>query len=112
MKCEARGKYPGVKLHLDRKETEELLDLRKKLSKANGTPSADDIDRARKMLKEWGKEIESLMKENPRLLEERTDEEKQAALSREAVSAQKKLEALGKGLDISKIKVTVEKGKV
>ena len=96
MKLEARGKYAGVKVHLDKDECLAIL-----------TPVSDAwLERFCMKLK---RKIEKLQKETPRLLEDKTEEEVIAALSKEAVESKLKLDAIGASADWKKVKVEVLK---
>lgn len=94
MKIEPRGKYPGVKVHLDEKECEAVLTDAKKTDK--------------KAFLEFGLKLASkifkLQQEKPNLLDARTDEEIRAELEEERDKAIKKLAAMDEGKDWKGIK--------
>lgn len=92
MKIESRGKYPGVKVHLDPEECELLMNLAQDVALASA-PVKDHIALASKM----GKKILALREEEPTLLEERTPEQIKAILAKESEKARLQLEALNKG---------------
>lgn len=90
MKAEKRGKYSGVKLHLDGPECEFYL----KLSK-NPTPKL--FAEAGNIAVKIGAKIAKLQAEYPSLLKERTKVEIQHELEVELESADKKIKALKSG---------------
>lgn len=94
MKIEPRGKYAGVKVHLEGEECEELLDI------YNARNCASDLDKDNLSLRfaiRLGKKINQLLEEEPKLLEDRTDEQIKAALLKEQEESTRKLEKLEKG---------------
>jgi hypothetical protein len=112
MKIEKRGKYPGVKVHLEKDECEVLLALAAnyEIAYPKGSPILDGgshnyISLSAKM----GRKIKLLLAEEPNLLTERTEEEVIAALSKESIESAEKLAAIGKGVDWTKVKVEVLK---
>lgn len=111
MKVEPRGKFGGVKIHLDAEEAQVLLD---NLGGLNDPGSLSKIDYKIKdsgektivMLNiglKMGYKIRDLLKDNPKLLEDRSQEEVIAILAKEAEKAKLQLERAEKGLDISKV---------
>lgn len=108
IKVEARGKYPGVKVHLDREHCEILLALAADYKKA-GNDKKQAAPSYFSLAVGIGKKIASLKEEMPNLLEERTEEQIHATLSKELIESQEKLAAIGKGADWTKIKVEVAK---
>ena len=107
MKVERRGKYPGVKVHLEKDECEVFLELVKDHKKAGGHVYTQPTYFSLSV--KMGQKIASLLKDEPALLEERTEEDIVAALSKEAIEADLKLKEIGKGADWKKIKVEVAK---
>lgn len=100
MKIERRGKYPGVKLHLDGEECKALIDPNAPIAAWGiGNTIAKDIRKA----------VAKAIKEDPTLLEERTEEEIKATLMKEYVESEKKLAHIKDGLDWKKVKVEVVK---
>lgn len=97
MKVEPRGKYPGVKIHLDAEETTLLMDVFECLD-------TDPTTIPRQILKK----IKCLMEEEPNLLTSRTPEQIAAALKKEEVAAREKQKVLAAGQDWTKVKVNVE----
>lgn len=97
-KVSKRGKYGGVKIHLDAEECEELLQL-----DVVGGYNEENI--AIKFASKLGKKISTLLKEEPNLLKERTPAEIQHELEVELESAQLKLAALAKGNDWKSIHI-------
>ena len=95
MKIERRGKYAGVKLHLDREECEKIIGF-------------NPMNCGRVLNEIIGK-IREAIKEDPTILEDRSEEEIQATLMKEYTESEKKLKHIKEGLDWKKVKVTVEK---
>lgn len=123
MKIETRGKYPGVKIHLDPDECQKLesgvLDLKslpdpekavadgwvawhKWLDHADSGAIVELLTTARLGMK-MGKMVKELQEENPDLLTERTPEQIAAILAKESEKARLQLEALKKGANWKKI---------
>lgn len=98
MKLERRGKYPGIKLHLDKEECEGINAV--KYLNIIGMP---------KILITLVNEVKRALEEDPSLLEERTEEEIKATLMKEYVESEKKLKHIKDGLDWKKVKVEVVK---
>ena len=107
MKIEPRGKYPGVKIHFDKEECEILLDLVEYQSKLKKLLPPGPLHAQLTM--KMAKSIYKLKEEMPTLLEDRTEEEIHATLSKELIESEQKLAAIGKGADWKKIKVEVVK---
>lgn len=90
MKIEPRGKYAGIKVHLDGEEVEKFL----RWVKGGDTAVINyPIQFAGKL----AKQINSLLSEHPNLLKDRTEEEIKAALLKEQEEATKKLEKIKHG---------------
>jgi hypothetical protein len=104
MKVESRGKYAGVKVHLDANEAESLIKAASNLSDPKFY-QADLISVAvpLKLAKKMGEQIKDLLKENPDLLKERTPEQVAAILAKESEKAGLQLNALKNGKDWKKI---------
>lgn len=103
MKCESRGKHPGVKLHLEPEEVEVILTYCEMLIKGcHSGPKhpAEDID---KLTQKIGKKILELQDSNPNLLQERSPEEIAAILAKEVEKQTIQLERLKAGKDWKKI---------
>lgn len=112
MKIEKRGKYPGVKAHLEKDECELLMSFAADYALAHPDKTgsikgkeSNGIILAFKL----GKKIKLLLDEEPGLLQERTEEEILATLSKEAIESDLKLKAIGQGADWKKVKVEVLK---
>ena len=105
MKIERRGKYPGVKLHLDGDECKALAHTTD--SGFLNRPEFSHI--SGEMMREIRKAVAKAIKEDPTLLDERTEEEIKATLMKEYVESEKKLKHIKDGLDWKKIKVEVQK---
>lgn len=93
MKIESRGKYPGVKVHLEPAECETFLSLYKD-SKTASLISSGQTKTYFGLSVTLGKEINSLLKEHPGVLKPRTNEEIEEALKKEAEAAALKLRRL------------------
>lgn len=96
MKIEARGKYAGVKVHLDGEEAKEFLQWVEHKVEKTDTPVI-------KFAAKLGGKIAKLMKEVPNLLEDRTEEQIQEALTSDAEKIEKQLAAIKKGKDWKKV---------
>ena len=104
MKIEKRGKYAGVKVHLEPDECEEFIKLATDMGKveidggyANSPHFPPKGFNYMTLSTKLGKKISKLLKEEPSLLKERTPEEIQHELEVELESAQKKIHALKTG---------------
>lgn len=106
MKLESRGKYPGVKVHLDPEECEALL----KLAEANFMGYGIEIKVPLSLASKMGKSIKDLLVEQPDLLKERTPEQIAAILAKESEKAGLQLNALKNGKDWKKIDPELLKG--
>lgn len=85
MKLEPRGKYPGIKIHLDEVEVKALT---------NPPPSEME---AFAFTTRLGKKIRALMAEFPDLLAPRTEEQIKAELQLELEKSQLKLAKMAEG---------------
>lgn len=94
MKIEPRGKYGGVKVHLEPEECQKYLDL---AELAKTTPGPGLGPGAVMLTIPLGKEIKKLLKEHPDLLEDKSDEKVAEVLKYEAEKAAKKLALLEQG---------------
>lgn len=105
MKIEKRGKYPGIKVHLEPDECEPFITLAADHKKAGGetatTPSYYTL--AVKL----GKKIAALNTEDPGVFTPRTQEEIKAELEEEMRSSAAKLAAMQNGSDWTTTKVKV-----
>ena len=104
MKIEKRGKYAGVKVHLEPDECEAFIKLAQDQEKVEGeganSPHPSYPPKGFNYMTlstKLGKKISKLLKEEPSLLKERTPEEIQHELEVELESAQKKIHALKTG---------------
>lgn len=88
MKVESRGKYPGVKLHLEPEEVTTILE-------------AEDfwhpVDEVEKLLSKMQAKLQGLLKQEPDLLKERTPEQVAAILAKEVEKAGMQLNAVKSG---------------
>ena len=97
MKMERRGKYPGVKIHFEKKHCERIIALAK-------DPLNPDLKAAvDKMFAKLSKQLYDLSVEDPKLLEERTEEEIIAELEEEKKKSELKLAQLANGKDWKKV---------
>lgn len=101
MKAEARGKYPGVKLHLDGEECKALLSWYN-MYRTGGeiVPVAVPLEFTRKA----SKHIKELRANHPDMLKDRTDAKIRAALLRDLEKIETQLSALEKGKDWTQVK--------
>ena len=104
MKIEARGKYAGVKVHLDGDEAEWFLgalDVGDKILSTKPLPqvAAESLKFAVKL----GRKIAKLVKDVPNLLKDRTEEQITAALTGDQEKIIAQLEALKKGKNWKKV---------
>jgi hypothetical protein len=100
IKVETRGKYAGVKIHLDVEECEALIEASKALTTIYPTEVAvglKTISVPLKLAKQMGKEIAGLLEENPDLLKPRTPEQIAAILAKEVEKASMQLNAVKAG---------------
>lgn len=95
MKIEPRGKYAGIKVHLDGDEARMFLML-KALGPVEFTPIS-------KFALTLGKHITKLVKEIPNLLEDRTEAQIQEALLGDQAKIAKQLDAMKTGSDWKKV---------
>lgn len=102
MKVETRGKYPGVKIHLDAEECEKIIE-----GTADNPKGPKYYDHEINILMpisiKMGKMIRNLIAENPRLLQERSKEEVLAILAKESEKSALQLATLKRGGDIAKV---------
>lgn len=95
MKIEPRGKYPGVKVHLDEKECEELLQAYEGGYIKVNVPHFFGLKLA--------KQIKDLLAEEPDLLTPRTPEQVKAILAKEVEKAKMQLDQVNHGLSHAKV---------
>lgn len=96
MKLEARGKYAGIKIHLDKTEVESLLEI------DTHPPGKEDgihlSYSAENFLVDFGwrlvKKLKKYQQEDPTFNEDRTPEQIKAALEKEAAKAAERLKQL------------------
>lgn len=101
MKIEKRGKYAGVKVHLEPEECEAFLKLHADLVKS-GKPPMSSIPYTPNyftIAAKLGSKITKLIEHEPDLLKDRTPEEVKKELENEFESAKLKLDAIHKGKD-------------
>lgn len=98
MKIEPRGKYPGVKVHLDEKECEELI-------KDQALNSVEGERRLAKFGAKLVRKILTLQEESPTLLQPRTEDQIRAELIEERDKSIAKLAAMDQGQDWKKVKI-------
>lgn len=119
MKCEPRGKYSGVKVHLDEEECKTLLAAAEgiaidelyhtptlvtaclaMLGDSGTLKTLQDVIEHVRML---GEHIRKLLKQEPGLLNERTPEQIAAILAKESEKAALQLKALQSGAEWKKV---------
>ena len=100
MKIEPRGKYAGVKVHLEPEEAQAFMQF----ANSGGIPLFKSSNSAMQLAEQLGKKLNKLVKEIPALLAEKTDEQIKAALEKEAKVAAMKLAEIEKGNDWKKVK--------
>ena len=98
MKIEPRGKYAGVKVHLDGEEAGIFLKW------ADGKWSSEPNPTLIQFASKLGGKIQRLIKEVPNLLEDRTEEQIKEALEGDQEKIEKQLKALEKGKDWKVVK--------
>lgn len=102
MKLEPRGKYAGIKIHLDKDETEHILGLNAKATSPHDVNTQNF--KSREFVIKLGKKIHRLMQEHPDLLKDKSDEDVAKMLEYEAEKASKKLVALKSGKQWQNVK--------
>lgn len=100
MKIEPRGKYPGIKIHLDEKEVEEFIGLN---PDGKATVVSSGVGEA--LRKRLRTKVKDLLHEVPWLLKERTSEQIIAELTIEKEKSEKKLAAIAAGKDWKEVKL-------
>ena len=106
MKIEKRGKYAGVKVHLEPDEVEVFLRLDADVAKSPTLKQAIEKEITYFSLSaKLGKKIKHLLIEEPDLLQPRTEEEIKAELENEFESAKLKLEAISQKKDWKEIHI-------
>ena len=98
MKIEPRGKYAGVKVHLDGDEAGAFLKW------ADGKWSTEPNPSLVKFASKLGGKIQRLIEEIPNLLEDRTEEQIKDALEGDQEKIEKQLAALSGGKDWKRVK--------
>ncbi len=93
IKVESRGKYAGVKLHLEPDECEVLL---KALNQDHHSPLVESVV---PLSLKMGKKIKTLLAEDPDLLTDRSPERVAAILVKEVEKASAQLDALRNSSD-------------
>ena len=99
MKIEPRGKYAGVKVHLDGEEAQNFLTVYEKWYHLLSPPPISKKFGALNFALQLGKKIKNLMKEHPQLLEDRTEDEIAEALQRDKEKIEAQQFAMKKGKD-------------
>ena len=90
-KAEPRGKYAGTKMHLDGTESQRLVNWLEKYKLQPSAPLV--ITEAVEICKIQAKVIKNLLIEHPDMLEDRTQEQIEAALNKDLEKIQKQLQA-------------------
>ena len=103
MQIEMRPKHAGVKIHLDGDECKTILDYytHNKTSAPTLTAvvSSNPLAFPYQHVTKLGKKIKALLAEEPLLLDDRTEEQVQAALLRDQEKITKQLKAMETGED-------------
>ena len=100
IKIEARGKYAGVKVHLDGEEAKEFLEY-------VGASDKQLMKKSEKVLKfasKLGAKIEKLVEEIPNLFEDRTEEQIKESMNKDLEKILAQQHAMGEGKDWKKVK--------
>lgn len=90
MKVEPRGKYGGVKVHLDSDECEMVMSSDSKIDLTN-------------FAQKLGKKIKNLLEDEPDMLKDRTEEQVIAILAKESEKARLQLDEIERGKDWKKV---------
>lgn len=102
MKIEARGKYPGVKVHLDGEEAQMFLDFIGNQTAIKVTEKANPT--VAQFATKLGKKVQKLIGEFPNLLSERTPEQIKESLNGDLEKIHDQLAAMSSGKDWKKVK--------
>lgn len=102
MKIEKRGKYAGVKIHLDAEECSKLIRAAE-IEDFRQANNLKPIVVPLKLAIQMGQEIRNLLKEEPNLLQDRSSEEVAAILAKEVEKAQMQLNAVKSGKKWQKV---------
>lgn len=114
MKIEPRGKYAGVKIHLDGDECEELLaavqddqvkgyQFSTKLAQGTMKKKSQQLFTVVALGVQMASKIRNLQEEEPDLLKDRTPEQVKAILAKEVEKAKIQLDTLNAGGKITQI---------
>lgn len=119
IKIEERGKYGGVKVHLDSKECELFLKfgieeedcaapiegccIHTDASIHQDEPHVAELEAFGSIVRSIGRGIADKLKENPALLTARTPEQVAAILAKEVEKATLQLDRIKRGKDFSKV---------
>lgn len=104
MKIEPRGKYAGVKVHLDGEEAGLFLEWAEEYHSYPQTKLHPDKDvKVINFASKLGGKIQKLVGEMPNLLEDRTEEQIEKSLKGDAEKIEKQLKAIKKGKDWKKV---------
>lgn len=96
MKLEPRGKFGGVKVHLDSKECQSFMDYAKEIHGKGGLIN-QNLSNPFQMTVVIGTKIAKLLAKHPDLLEDKSEDHIKEILMSEAEKAQAKLDLLNKG---------------
>lgn len=101
MKIEKRGKYPGVKVHLDPEECEAFIGLAKDAAQVEilKTPVKTYLTISLKI----GKKLMGIAKDEPDFLIERTPEQVKESLLKDQAKIVEQLKAMDTGKDWKKV---------
>ena len=100
MEADSRGKYAGIKLHLDEKESQAFLDWHTKIKAGQKQSSDEHNSFPFQMAKQVAKAIKLLLREKPEALQPRTPEQIEAAMLRDKAKIEKQLAAKDKWKEV------------
>jgi hypothetical protein len=105
IKVEKRGKYGGVKIHLDPEDCKRLIQASEDLTQLSKLQQLGTVGLSvpLKMAIRMGKSIKALLEKEPDLLEDRTPEQVAAILAKEVEKAQMQLNAVKAGTQWQKV---------
>jgi hypothetical protein len=103
VKIESRGKYPGVKVHLEPEEVEVLLNFMKTAGSIDSTKRLVSLNIIGPLAAKMGMKIQDLLAEDPTVLQPRTPEQIVAILAKESEKQRLQLEAMKSGKDWKKL---------
>ena len=103
IKVETRGKYAGVKIHLDAEESEELIKYYETFLPNITKGVLQTLEPHVRIARKMGKQIKALLVEDPNLLKERTPEQIAAILAKDHEKTAMQLNQLKSGQKWQKV---------